>query len=68
MTLSHKGDSEVEITIELDLTGAGLWVLWKSITVPAGVNITHDFPVELQARWMRVTANKACVASAQLAY
>ena len=68
ITLSHKNDGDVDMTIELDLTGAGLWVPWKTMTVPTGVNITHDFPVELQARWMRVTANKACVASGQLTY
>ncbi len=68
ITLSHQHNGDVDMTIELDLTGAGLWVPWKTITVPTGAKTKHDFPVELQARWVRITANKTCVASGQFVY
>jgi hypothetical protein len=68
IALSH-GDAEtVNVAIELDLTGNGLWVPYKTLVVPSGQQVEHTFPVELQARWVRVTADKAVTASAVLTY
>jgi hypothetical protein len=68
IALSHGGAETVNVTIELDLTGNGLWVPYKTVAVPAGQKVDHAFPVELQARWVRVTADKTVTASAVLTY
>jgi hypothetical protein len=36
--------------------------------VPAGETATIEFEPAMQARWLRVTANEACTATAQLEY
>ena len=68
ITLSHGGAEAVAMTVELDLTGNGLWVPWKSYDVPAGKPVEETFPVEVQARWLRVTAAKDTTATARLRY
>lgn len=68
IALSHGAADAVNVTIELDLTGNGLWVPYKTLAVPAGQQVDHVFPGELQARWLRVTADKAVTASAVLTY
>ncbi len=68
IALSHAGTDAVNVAIELDLTGNGLWVPYKTLAVSAGQKIDYVFPVELQARWMRVTADRAVTASAVLIY
>jgi hypothetical protein len=68
LALSHNNEGTIAMNIELDLTGAGLWIPWKTLNVAASTTEKHNFPVELQARWLRVTTNKTCVATAQLSY
>lgn len=68
IALSHSGAESVNVAIELDLTGNGLWVPYKTVAVAAGQKVDHTFPVELQARWVRVTADKTVTASAVLTY
>jgi hypothetical protein len=68
ITLSHSATESVNLAIELDLTGNGLWVPYKTLVVPTGQKVDHTFPVELQARWVRVTADRATTASAVLTY
>jgi len=68
IALSHAGAEPVNVTIDIDLTGNGLWVPYKTLAVAAGAKVDHIFPAELQARWVRVTADKAVTASAVLTY
>ena len=56
------------MTVELDLTGNGLWVPWKTYEVVASKPSEEMFPVELQARWLHVTAAKDTKATVTLRY
>ena len=68
LTLSHDAKTPVTFTVSLDLTGAGDWSDYQTFTAPAGGSVTHAFPDACQAYWVRVRANHACRATAQLTY
>jgi hypothetical protein len=68
LTLSQTSDSQVNIRVELDLTGEGLWIPYRTFELESGKSIEHDLPLGLQARWLRVIANKDCIATVQLRY
>jgi hypothetical protein len=54
--------------VEIDLTGAGTWVTYKSFAVPAGHGETFEFPAAFSAYWLRVSTGRDCKATAQLRY
>jgi hypothetical protein len=68
LNVSHHSAGPVNFTVELDLTGDGLWVPWKTIAVPAGESARHALPPEVQARWLRITPSHDCTASAVLSH
>lgn len=68
LTLSHDQNVRVSFHLELDLTGTGLWVTYKHQEVAPGEKTALNFPPAIQARWLRVTADKACIATAWLKY
>ncbi|WP_395751697.1 hypothetical protein [Prosthecobacter sp.] len=68
LTLSHDAANDVKMKVELDLTGTGLWVTYREAAVAKGAELKLEFEPAVQARWVRVTANAACEATAQLKY
>jgi hypothetical protein len=68
LTLSHAENQPITFKIELDLTGAGLWVTYAHHDVAHGHSVTVEFEPTVHARWLRVSANEACTATAQLEY
>jgi hypothetical protein len=68
LTVSHDAKQEVKMKIELDLTGTGLWVVYKEAKVASGAGLNMEFEPAVQARWLRVTADAACTATAQMKY
>lgn len=68
ISLHHDSNKTVNMKIELDLTGTGIWVNYQNISVPANEKISHIFPQNIHARWLRVTADQDCTATAQLTY
>lgn len=68
LTLSHDQNEPVSFHIELDLSGTGLWVTHKHHEVSPGEETALTFDPAIQARWLRVTADKACAATAWLKY
>lgn len=68
LRLSHDQNEPVNFHIELDLTGVGLWVSYKHHEVSPGEETALAFDSAVQARWLRLTADKACAATAQLKY
>jgi hypothetical protein len=68
LTLSHTAAESVGVRVELDITGEGLWIPYRTFEVESGKTIEHEFPTGLQARWLRVIADKACQATAQCRY
>jgi hypothetical protein len=68
LNLRHDQNEPVSFHIELDLTGTGLWVTYKHHEVSPGEVTSLTFEAAVQARWLRVTTDKACSATAQLKY
>jgi len=67
-SLALSADADTEITVELDISGDGNWVVHKTFPLKAGKAITHNFPDALSAYWIRFTAGSAATATAQLDY
>ncbi|MBL9189205.1 MAG: hypothetical protein JNK23_17115 [Opitutaceae bacterium] len=68
LTLSHTAAAPVTCRVEVDLTGTGVWATYATLDVPAGRALTHSFPAGYQAYWLRVSADTATTATAQLTY
>lgn len=56
------------VSVEIDLTGTGLWVEYRRFALEAGKSIDHHFPDGFEAYWLRVTSDAATTATAQLLY
>jgi len=66
--LSHDQDAPLHITLQVDLTGTGLWRPWKRYLVSPG-EIVHDtFPSGFQAYWVRAVADADCHATVLFRY
>ena len=68
LTLSHTGADSVTFRIELDITGDGRWVAWKSFSVAAGQMIREVIPSEVQGRWIRAATEKDATATVLFDY
>ena len=68
LTLSHKAATPITFTLEADPVGTGQWMVYKSITVAPGQPVTHTFPADFQARWVRFRSDKPCNATTLLEY
>ena len=68
VTLSHTTAAPVRFRVEVDLTGTGQWVNYRSFDVPAGQALAHAFPAAYQAYWLRVVAESATTATVWLDY
>ncbi|WP_019991210.1 hypothetical protein [Rudanella lutea] len=68
LNISHKATTPIRFTIEADPVGTGQWMAYKTITVEPGKRVTHQFPAEFEARWIRFKADKACTATTLLEY
>ena len=66
--LTHAAKQPVKFAVEVDFLGDGSWQRYETFTVPARGYRHYEFPVGFSAHWLRVTASRACVASAQLHY
>jgi len=68
LRLSHNGKAKVDIRIEVDLTGSGLWVPHRTFPVAPGQPVLHRFPAGYNAYWLRAVALADTVARATLTY
>lgn len=68
LTLEHEANSVVRMRIEIDIDGTGNWQVYETFDVPAQESLAHTFPSAMQAYWLRVIADRDCVATAQLVY
>jgi hypothetical protein len=66
--LSHTSTQPVEMRVEVDITGAGLWVTYRTFAVPPGTGLRHEFPVSFSAYWVRIAAAQDTVATATFTY
>ncbi len=68
LQLSHDQPHAVQVRLEVDLTGTGLWRTYGTFTVPPGETLDHHFDDAFQAYWLRTTAGRDCLATALLTY
>ena len=66
--LAHDCDEDVTFTIEVDFLGNGTWHTHKYVNTLAKDYRCHVFPDGFSAHWVRVSADKACKATAQFVY
>ncbi len=66
--LRHDAAVPVTFRVEFDLTGSGLWTLYKTLTVAPNTTTAHIFPDALDAPWIRLVADRDCRATAQFNY
>lgn len=68
LVLSHQSDKDVMFTIEVDPTGNGDWMEYKTQQVKVGEEWSYEFPKEFQARWIRFSTDADTKAKAWLEY
>ncbi len=68
LTLSHDAREPVEFIVEVDFYADGQWYSYQRVIVEPGKQFTHEFANGYSAHWLRVQANAACHATAQLNY
>ena len=67
-SLTLSSDKDVVVTAEVDVTGDGNWVVYRTFDVKSGVSTSHEFPEAFSAYWTRFKTNTKCRASAILEY
>ncbi len=68
LRIHHGAPTQVAFRVEVDFTGTGLWRTYESLRVPAGKEVTHEFPDGFGAYWVRVVAGADCTATAVFTY
>jgi hypothetical protein len=66
--LSHSGSGTVNITLEVDLDGTGLWIPYSTFVVKGGEVVSHEFPAAFGAYWVRAKADRDTKATAMFEY
>jgi hypothetical protein len=67
--LSHDAAGAVAFAIEVDPTVQRKhWQPYRTITVPPGEKVSHQFPAGFGAHWVRVLVDHDCTATAQFTY
>jgi len=66
--LTVSSETATTVTVEVDLTGMGDWVVYREFALAAGGEEKHLFPDDFQAYWMRCRVADDTVATAQLDY
>ena len=68
LSLSHQSAGSATFTVEVDVTGYGDWNIYKVFEVPVGDTVSHTFPRDFNAYWLRATVDASTTATAQLIY
>jgi hypothetical protein len=68
LALSQAGDKPMTVRVEVDITGTGTWVPYRSFEVPPNQTVEHEFPAAFQAYWLRVVPSRDGTATAWLTY
>lgn len=68
LTLSHKSEKTVKITVEVDPTGNGDWMKYAVFKVEPKQQLPHQFSSSFHARWIRFTSDNDANVTAWLEY
>jgi hypothetical protein len=66
--LRLKSSAAAKITVEVDLTGNGLWAVHKVFSVQPDAALDYDFPAAFGGYWLRFTSNVDATVTAWLKY
>ncbi len=67
-SIAMEADRDVEVTLEADPSGDGVWYPVGSWKIAAGVRREVRLPAHLNASWLRVKSSADAVATAQFVY
>ena len=67
-SLTFSADKAVNIRVEVDITGTGMWRTWQTLAVAPGKATQYRFPDAFNAYWVRVVADANCTASTEFCY
>jgi hypothetical protein len=68
LEVSHGASEPVNVTVEIDPAGDGVWFSYATLAIPAGESVTHPFPTGFSAHWVRLMTDKPCTATATFTY
>ena len=57
-SLELSSDKDAAITIEIDPTGNGDWMVYRTEQIEAGKTVAYQFPESFQARWIRFVSGQ----------
>ena len=66
--LSQTGKQVVNLRMEVDITGTGHWVTYRTFAVPPGQTVKLVFPEGFGAYWVRLSADADTTATATFQY
>jgi len=64
LEISHNSSKEVKFMLQVDPTGNGTWMNYRTIAVQTGENMKIEFPKGFLARWIRIVPSADCKATA----
>ena len=67
-TLTLAADVATTVTMEVDVTGWGVWVKEGVYALSAGKSVTTELPRALSGYWVRFTSACGAIMTVQLAY
>ena len=67
-TLTLRSSDPTTIAAEIDITGHGVWVPYRSFVLDAKGTVTYEFPPSFSATWIRFRSSARSVVDAQLIY
>ncbi len=68
VTLSQSSAEAVNIALEVDLDGTGLWVDYRTFRIMPGKTIRHKFPEAFGAYWVRARTDRPTTATVMFEY
>lgn len=66
--VSHTATSAIRVRIEVDGFNRDVWTLYREFVVPPGTGLSHEFPPDFSAHWVRLVASEDCIATAVFEY
>ncbi|BDS06840.1 hypothetical protein NT6N_18800 [Oceaniferula spumae] len=67
-TLQLRSNKNSKVTAQIDITGTGHWVDYKTFELETNHLIGHEFPQAFQAYWIRFVSDQDATVTAQLIY
>jgi hypothetical protein len=68
VSVSQSSEGTVKISLEIDIDGTGLWVLYRSFEVKPGETVRHEFPSGFGAYWVRAKSDSDTTATVMFEY